>query len=64
MGGLTAGLVHGILVGLMALLIGTLNLNQVPINIYLSAVLPAAIKMFLLGGSPVQAPSSISFSLH
>jgi len=53
-GGLTAGLVHGILVGLLALLVGTLNLNHVPINMYLAAMLPAAIKMFLLGGSPVQ----------
>ena len=37
MGGLTAGLVHGILVGLLALLVGTLNLNHVPINMYLAA---------------------------
>ena len=42
------------MVGLLALLVGTLNLNNVPINKYLAAMLPAAIKMFLLGGSPVQ----------
>jgi len=54
MGGLTAGLVHGILVGLLALLVGTLNLKHVPINMYLTNVLPAAIKMFLLKGTPAQ----------
>jgi branched-chain amino acid transport system permease protein len=53
-GGLIAGLVQGIMVGLLALVVGTLNLNHVPINMYLAAVLPAAIKMFLLGGTPVQ----------
>ena len=56
-GGLTAGLVHGILVGLLALLVGTLNLNHVRINMYLASVLPASIKMFLLAGSPVQGAS-------
>ena len=54
LGGLTAGVVHGVLVGLLAFLFGTLNLNHVPVNMYLSAVLPAAIKRFLLGGSPIQ----------
>ena len=53
-GGLTAGLVHGLLVGLLALLVGTLTLNHVPINMYLASVLPASIKMFLLGASPIQ----------
>lgn len=53
-GGLIAGLVHGLLIGLLALLVGTLNQNHVPINMYLASVLPASIKMFLLGGSPVQ----------
>ena len=41
-GGFTAGLVQGIMVALLALLVGTLNLNHVPINMYLAAVLPAA----------------------
>ncbi len=54
LGGLTAGLVQGILVGLVALLVGTLDLHQVKINFYLTALLPAAIKLFLLGGTPVQ----------
>jgi branched-chain amino acid transport system permease protein len=54
MGGVTAGLVQGIMVGLLALLVGILNQNQVRINVYLTALLPAAIKLFLLGGSPVQ----------
>jgi branched-chain amino acid transport system permease protein len=53
-GGLTAGVVQGILVGLLVLLVGTLNLNHVPINKYLAAMLPAAIKMFLLGATPLQ----------
>ena len=54
LGGVTAGLVQGIMVGLLALLVGTLDLHQVKINVYLTALLPAAIKLFLLGGSPVQ----------
>ena len=54
LGGLIAGLVHGILVGLMALLVGTLNLHHVPMNMYLAALLPAAIKQFLLALSPNQ----------
>jgi ABC-type branched-subunit amino acid transport system permease subunit len=54
LGALTAGLVQGIMVGLLALLVGTLNQHQVRINVYLTAVLPAAIKLFLLGGSPLQ----------
>jgi ABC-type branched-subunit amino acid transport system permease subunit len=54
LGGLTAGLVHGILVGLLALLVGTLNLHHLPINMYLAALLPPVITMFLLGGSPFQ----------
>ena len=54
MGGLIAGLVQGIMVGLLALLFGTLNANQVRVNVYLTALLPVAIKLFLLGGSPVQ----------
>jgi ABC-type branched-subunit amino acid transport system permease subunit len=54
LGGLIAGLVHGILVGLMTLLVGTLNLQHVPMNMYLAALLPAAIKQFLLALSPNQ----------
>jgi ABC-type branched-subunit amino acid transport system permease subunit len=53
-GGLTAGLIHGLLVGGLALLVGTLNLRGVQINKYLAEVLPAAIKLFLAGGSPIQ----------
>jgi ABC-type branched-subunit amino acid transport system permease subunit len=54
LGGLTAGLVQGILIGLVALMVGTLNLHQVSINKYLTALLPAAIRQFLLGGTPIQ----------
>jgi ABC-type branched-subunit amino acid transport system permease subunit len=53
MGGLVAGLVHGLLVAALALLVGTLNQNGVQIFKYLSAVLPAAVKLFLAGNTPV-----------
>ena len=53
-GGLTAGLIHGLLVSGLALLVGTLNLHGVRINVYLSEVLPEAIKLFLMGKSPLQ----------
>jgi branched-chain amino acid transport system permease protein len=54
LGGLTAGLVQGLFVSCLALLVGTLNLHHVQISMYLAALLPAAIKLFLLGQSPVQ----------
>ena len=54
LGGLAAGLVHGLLVASLALLVGTLNLHGVQINTYLAEVLPASIKLFLVGKSPVQ----------
>lgn len=54
-GGLIAGLVHGLLVGGLALLIGTLDADGVKISAYLSALLPAAIKLFLLETPPMQA---------
>ena len=53
-GGLTAGLVHGLLVSGLALLVGTISLLGVQINVYLSEVLPNAIKLFLVGKSPLQ----------
>ncbi len=53
-GGLIAGLVHGLLVGSLALLIGTLNLNGVRISMYLAEVLPDAVKLFLVGKSPLE----------
>ncbi|MDP2993508.1 MAG: hypothetical protein Q8N46_00130 [Anaerolineales bacterium] len=53
-GGLTAGLVHGLLVCGLALLVGTLSLRGVRINVYLSELLPDAIKLFLVGKSPLQ----------
>lgn len=51
-GGLTAGLVHGLLVGGVALLIGSLGERGVQINKYLAEVLPEAIKLFLVGKTP------------
>jgi ABC-type branched-subunit amino acid transport system permease subunit len=53
LGGLVAGLVHGLLVAALALLVGILNQNGVKIFQYLSAVLPAAVKLFLAGNTPV-----------
>ncbi len=53
LGGLTAGLVQGVFVGVLALLVGTLNLRDVQISMYLSQLLPANIKLFLLGLAPV-----------
>ncbi len=53
-GGLIAGLVHGLLVGGLALLVGTLDANGVKISTYLSELLPASIKLFLVGKTPIQ----------
>ena len=54
LGGLTTGLVHALFVGNLALLVGTLNLRGVQISMYLAEVLPDAIKLFLVGKSPLQ----------
>ena len=54
LGGLSTGLVVGIMTGLLALLVGTLDQMHVKTNLYLAAVLPAAIKLFLIGKSPLQ----------
>jgi ABC-type branched-subunit amino acid transport system permease subunit len=54
LGGLTAGLVHALIVSSLALLIGTLNLRGVRISMYLAELLPAAINLFLVGASPFQ----------
>ncbi len=53
LGGLTAGLVQGAFVGALALLVGTLNSHGVQISMYLAQVLPANIKLFLLGLDPI-----------
>ena len=53
LGGVTSGLVQGAFVGALGLLVGTLNLQHVPISNYLSQVLPANIKLFLLGQDPI-----------
>jgi branched-chain amino acid transport system permease protein len=62
LGGLTTGLIQGLMVGLVALLVGTLMLRHVPMNMYLAALLPPAIKQFLFGGSPIQG-ALIQFAL-
>jgi ABC-type branched-subunit amino acid transport system permease subunit len=53
LGALVTSLVHGLLVCGLAILIGTLNQRGVKINKYLAEVLPAAVKLFLLGKAPV-----------
>jgi ABC-type branched-subunit amino acid transport system permease subunit len=53
LGGLTTGLVHGLLVCGLVLLVGTLNQHGVRMNVYLAEVLPAAVKQFLLGKTPL-----------
>jgi ABC-type branched-subunit amino acid transport system permease subunit len=52
LGGLVTGLVHGLLVGGLALLVGTLSLHSVKMNTYLAQLLPAAVKLFLLEKTP------------
>jgi ABC-type branched-subunit amino acid transport system permease subunit len=54
LGGMTTGLVQGAFVGTLAWLVGTLNSRGVQISMYLAQVLPANIKLFLLGQDPVQ----------
>ena len=53
LGSLLSGSIHGLLVGGTALLVGTLNANGVRMSNYLAAVLPAAVKLFLLGKLPL-----------
>ena len=53
LGGLTAGAVHGFLAALLALLVGLMNQNGVQISKYLTSVLPADIRQFLGGNSPI-----------
>ena len=61
-GGLIAGLVHGLLVGGLALLVGTLDVRGVRISAYLSEILPDAIKLFLVGKTPIEG-ATIQFAL-
>jgi ABC-type branched-subunit amino acid transport system permease subunit len=55
LGSLVTGLVHGLLVCGLALLVGTLDQRGIKMNKYLAEVLPAAVKQFLLGKTPVAA---------
>jgi ABC-type branched-subunit amino acid transport system permease subunit len=55
LGGAVTGLVHGLLVCGLVLLVGTLNQRGVQMSKYLAEVLPAAVKLFLLGQTPVAA---------
>ncbi|HEY3310161.1 MAG TPA: hypothetical protein VGK00_00855 [Anaerolineales bacterium] len=51
--GTLAGLVHGVLVSLVAFIIGSLSASGVKISTYLSQMLPQNIKLFLLEKSPL-----------
>lgn len=55
LGGVIAGLVHGLLVCGLVLLVGTLDQRGVRMSVYLAQVLPAAVKLFLLGQTPPAA---------
>jgi ABC-type branched-subunit amino acid transport system permease subunit len=52
--GLSAGLVNGLLVAMLAYLIGVLTANGVKITTYLPLLLPASVNELLLGQSPLQ----------
>jgi ABC-type branched-subunit amino acid transport system permease subunit len=54
-GSTVTGLVHGLLVFILVVLVGGLNEKGVQMSKYLAELLPAAVKQFLLGKSPVLA---------
>ncbi len=54
-GGTAAGLLHGLMIGGLAYLVGTLNEAGIRMSEYLAQILPDAIKLFLLGKSPAEA---------
>jgi ABC-type branched-subunit amino acid transport system permease subunit len=55
LGGGMAGLLQGLLVGAVAWLVGSLNERGVMMSKYLAELLPAAVKQFLFGFSPLTA---------
>lgn len=54
LGGGISGISNGLLVGLCAYLIGTLNAAHIKINAYLALVLPDSINLFLFGKEPLE----------
>ena len=54
LGGLIAGAIIGIQVGVLAYILGTLDAANVKLSTYLAQMLPASIKLFLLGKDPLQ----------
>jgi ABC-type branched-subunit amino acid transport system permease subunit len=52
--GLSAGLVNGLLVAIMAYIVGILTASGVKITNYLPLVLPASVNQLLLGQTPLQ----------
>ena len=55
LGSFISGLVHGLLVFGLVFLVGTLNQHGVRMSMYFAKLLPAAVKQFLLGMTPLQA---------
>jgi branched-chain amino acid transport system permease protein len=55
LGGLVAGAIVGIQTGVLAYILGTLDAAKVKMSTYLAQLLPASIKLFLLGKPPLQA---------
>lgn len=60
--GLTTGLISGLAIAITAFFFGVLNVNQVDPRVYLAAVSPEAIKMFLFNQTPA-AGSLLIFGL-
>ncbi len=55
LGGTTSGIISGLLLGLLALIIGSLDAAGVKMNTYLAQLLPDAVHMFILNQSPQNA---------
>ena len=53
--GLAAGFVHGLLLAVLAYVVGSLNARGVRMSFYLPQVLPAAVTVFLYGKEPAAA---------
>lgn len=57
-----SGLVHGLIVALVAYITGTLNASGVKMNTYLSQLLPASVQLFIFNQTPaVGALSQLGF---
>ncbi len=54
LGGLLAGAVAGLMAGALAYLLGTLDAAGVKMSTYFAQLLPASVRLFLLGQAPLQ----------